>query len=195
MTPGLQLIPVDSVPAQPWRNAGGSTRELFVWPSHDAWQLRISVADIVADGPFSAYPGVDRWFAVLQGQGVVLHLGNERIVLDAHSAVQHFDGALAPQCSLLRGATRDLNLMARRACGQASMHRVKGVDEWFSAAPFRALFVTEPTVLQIDDADAARLPPWSLALSSHGAMQRWRVQCDYGRPQAWWMDFRPRTSP
>ena len=34
--------------------------------------LRISVADIEAHGPFSNFEGVDRWFGVLQGEGVRL---------------------------------------------------------------------------------------------------------------------------
>ena len=34
----------------------------------DDWTLRISVADIDADGPFSPFPGITRWFAVLDGR-------------------------------------------------------------------------------------------------------------------------------
>ena len=71
----LQHIAIDRVPPQPWRNGGGSTRELFTWPGGAApWQLRISVADIERDAPFSAYPGVERWFAVVEGAGVRLQL-------------------------------------------------------------------------------------------------------------------------
>jgi environmental stress-induced protein Ves len=62
-------------PAQTWRNGGGSTRELLAWPEAGAWQLRISVAEITRDGPFSAFAGVQRWFAVLRGDGVRLRLG------------------------------------------------------------------------------------------------------------------------
>ncbi|MFG5407966.1 HutD family protein [Piscinibacter sakaiensis] len=42
------------MPAQPWRNGGGHTRELWTWPADGPWQARLSVADIAADGPFSA---------------------------------------------------------------------------------------------------------------------------------------------
>ena len=54
----------------PWRNGGGVTRELLAWPDPHDWLLRVSVADIHASGPFSKFPGVDRWFAVLAGGAV-----------------------------------------------------------------------------------------------------------------------------
>ena len=63
-------ITVDSAPVTPWRNGGGVTRELLAWPNPADWRLRISVADIAADGPFSAFPGVRRWFTLLSGEGV-----------------------------------------------------------------------------------------------------------------------------
>ena len=59
-------------PPQPWRNGGGVTRELLAWPQAADWRLRVSVADIERDGPFSPFPGVDRWFAVIEGDGVEL---------------------------------------------------------------------------------------------------------------------------
>jgi environmental stress-induced protein Ves len=41
--------------------------------------LRISVAEITRDGPFSAFAGVQRWFAVLEGAGVMLRAGRPAI--------------------------------------------------------------------------------------------------------------------
>ena len=64
--------PWPTTPPQPWRNGGGVTRELLAWPDGGDWRVRVSVADIDADGPFSAFPGVERWFAVLEGAGVAL---------------------------------------------------------------------------------------------------------------------------
>ena len=75
----VHTIHADAVAAQPWRNGGGQTRELLVWPTHldhpyrQNWQLRISRADIASNGPFSRFDGVERWFVVLSGQGVLLH--------------------------------------------------------------------------------------------------------------------------
>ena len=79
----MNLVRCDALEPQPWRNGGGLTRELLAWPSRDDWALRISVADIRADGPFSAFPGVDRWFAVLEGDGVLLALPEGRRSVEA----------------------------------------------------------------------------------------------------------------
>lgn len=202
---GLQLIGVDAVPATPWRNGGGVTRELFAWPSAAAWQLRISVADIDAHGPFSNFPGVDRWFAVVQGHGVVLRFDGQgpvdqaqtgrRLVLDAQSPPARFEAEQAPHCSLQGGATRDLNLMSRRDAGEAHMQRAVNGAEWRSAAPLRALFSALPVRLQIDHTDAATLPAWTLAVSNHAAHQRWRALAPGDSMQAWWMDFQPQPPP
>ena len=52
------LIRLNEVAPVPWRNGGGVTRELLAWPSPGDWALRISVAEVERDGPFSRYPGV-----------------------------------------------------------------------------------------------------------------------------------------
>lgn len=138
MTP--HLILAQCAPAQAWRNGGGKTRELFTWPAQGAWRLRISRADIEADGPFSAFPGVSRWFAVLQGAGVTLTLNGERHRLQAGDAALQFDGALAPACSLIAGPTQDLNLMA--VGGDALMvQAVRGVP-WNGQRQMRGLYTT-----------------------------------------------------
>ena len=60
----FQCIAQADVMPQAWRNGGGQTRELLAWPHGADWSVRISLADIEADGPFSPFPGVQRWFAV-----------------------------------------------------------------------------------------------------------------------------------
>lgn len=129
----MNIIQAEQVAPQTWRNGGGSTRELLAWPNADDWQLRISRADIERDGPFSAFPGVQRWFVVLGGQGVVLHLPTtaghvrEHELLCGHAPLQ-FDGALAPGCNLVNGPTQDLNLMVRG--GQAMLLAVDAGQPW-----------------------------------------------------------------
>ncbi|WP_326539845.1 HutD/Ves family protein, partial [Pseudorhodoferax sp.] len=99
----LHRIDVGAVAPQSWRNGGGQTRELWRWPEQGPWQLRISRADIDRDGPFSAFVGVQRWFAVLSGAGVELQFGTTRRTLRPGDEALHFDGALAPGCRLLDG--------------------------------------------------------------------------------------------
>ena len=112
-----RLICVDDVSPQRWRNGGGVTRELVAWPSVEAWRVRVSVADVAVDGPFSSFPAVERWFAVLDGNGVELTVGGTRHRLTVEDAPLRFSGEAATACRLLDGPTRDLNLMLRGVRG------------------------------------------------------------------------------
>ena len=106
----LNVVRLDDVAPQPWRNGGGVTRELLKWPDADDWILRLSVADIEADGPFSAFPGVQRWIVALTGVG--MELGEPfNVQLEPGLPVYSFDGRFAPMCTLTDGPTKDLNLM------------------------------------------------------------------------------------
>ncbi|QJW85849.1 HutD family protein [Ramlibacter terrae] len=127
-----QLVTLSRVPASPWRNGGGSTRELLAWPGPADWRVRMSVADVESDGPFSAFPGIERWFCVLEGEGVTLRTGAEAHTLREGSDPFRFDGAAAVDCTLLAGATRDFNLMA--APGRARQRRIAGAQR-VQAAP------------------------------------------------------------
>jgi environmental stress-induced protein Ves len=130
------LVRVRDVVPVPWRNGGGRTRELLVGPGAE-WRWRISVADVEADGPFSAFPGVERWFAVLEGEGVALELG-DRVAVVRTGELLCFDGAAAPMCRLLAGPTRDLNLMLRDAAGELCGARSGGA--WAVDWPLRGHF-------------------------------------------------------
>jgi uncharacterized protein len=134
----LQRISADAVPPQPWRNGGGRTRELLAWPPGPDWRLRLSLADIEADGPFSAFAGVQRWFAVIEGAGVHLQLPQGPRTVGRDDAPLQFDGAAAPGCTLVDGPTRDLNLMLRGVTG--ALHRATGGQDWNAPWPWRAAF-------------------------------------------------------
>ena len=102
------------VPASPWRNGGGVTRELACWPEANDWRWRVSVAEVESSGPFSRFDGVQRWFAVLSGAGVRLNLHGQAHELTRASEPFAFDGAAAVDCELLaadmasRGSAKSL---------------------------------------------------------------------------------------
>jgi environmental stress-induced protein Ves len=105
-----QAVPV------PWKNGGGVTRELLTYPSSEQWSVRLSVAHIAQDGPFSVFDGVLRWFAVLSGAGVQLEIQSKQAAkqvanLYSDSAPIAFNGSDATYCSLIDGPTTDFNLM------------------------------------------------------------------------------------
>ena len=102
----------------PWKNGGGETVEIAVHPpgaALDAFDWRISTALVAADGPFSAFPGIDRTLVVLTGAGLELAIGAEPPVrLTADSAPFAFPADAPCAGRLLGGPVTDLNVMTRR---------------------------------------------------------------------------------
>jgi uncharacterized protein len=184
----MNLVRCDAVEPQPWRNGGGLTRELLAWPARDGWALRISVADIRADGPFSAFPGVDRWFAVLEGSGVALGLPGGRVSVTTGDSPLLFDGESAPHCALLAGPTRDLNLMLRREAGRGTMQRARPGEAFAPRSAFRALFCAEACTLQAEGAAALPVPRFALVWDHGSAQAVWRVSAEASL-RAWWIEF------
>lgn len=150
------IVRADDVTPQPWRNGRGRTRELLAWPDPAAWRLRISVADIEADAPFSSFPGVARWLAVLKGAGIELSVAGQaaRRLVRADDPFS-FDGAAAAHCRLLDGPTRDLNLMLRGVPGR--MHVVADGVEWQPTLAQCGLFSAVAGHCQ-----GVELPPYAL---------------------------------
>lgn len=169
----MKLIAADTLAPVPWRNGGGQTRELFTDAPGSAWRVRISLADIAQNGPFSAFPGVQRHFAVLDGEGVVLTLdGMERPVTRGSGPVA-FDGAQAPACRLIDGPTRDLNLMLQSGASGGLVAAVAG-QPWDSPAAWRAAFVTGAALLHLTQGPALAVPAWSLAIGLPAGPLRWQ---------------------
>ena len=117
-----------------WRNGGGSTRELVAWPDSAAWRWRASVAEVTQSGPFSDFTGVQRWFAVLKGDGVCLTVNGYMHMLSKSDQPLAFDGAALTGCELLGGTTRDFNLMVPDGTA-ASVQRVFGSFHTTTSAP------------------------------------------------------------
>lgn len=118
---GLTPIRFADLEPIPWKNGRGVTRELFRAPTDPAgeFDVRVSIADVAASGPFSSYPGIDRIIMLLDGAGMRLHLGGE--VVDLHRAEPYrFDGAAAV-VGEIDSPTRDLNVMVRRGRAHADL--------------------------------------------------------------------------
>ncbi len=189
---GLRIVQWEQALPQPWKNGGGVTRELLAWPAALGWQVRISVAEVARSGPFSAYPGITRWFVVLRGEGVVLRFAEHVHTLAPGSQPLRFEGGQAPHCDLIQGPTLDLNLLAADDAGRADMRCVLPGVPWESDAPLRALFTTQPLGLCVDTRPLIHLPAFALAYTLQGQGQGWRV--DDEAAQAWWLEFTPRPT-
>ena len=116
MSSFLRPLPAHEYRRERWRNGHGWTREVLRMPEGaDDWDWRLSIAEIERDGPFSAFPGIDRELVLLHGNGVRLRFddGELREVLPPHGRVR-FAGESALTGELIDGPTHDLNLMWRR---------------------------------------------------------------------------------
>ncbi len=193
----IKTVSLDQIPTQPWRNGGGSTQELLTWPGADNWLVRISVARIERNGPFSAFPDIERWFAVIHGDGVLLRVGPTNISLLAGTEPHRFDGAIAPECELLGGATQDLNLMVRRDRGVGDMRPVIAGEALISAGRLRAVYTAQPAILVIDEQPPIVLPANTLAWNDDAAGQRWQLSgaAASTHVRAWWLAFAELSSP
>jgi environmental stress-induced protein Ves len=192
-TEALHVVALDKIAPTPWKNGGGTARDLLMWPTASDWSLRVSVAEITRDGAFSDYAGIDRWFAVLRGAGVALQLGSERREQRLGAPPLRFDGALAPMCWLLEGQpTSDLNLLVRRDAGHGSMAIAHTDHDWVSPLAWRALFTTHPLELQIDGEVAAHADGAALIWHAQAAQQRWRIAPPLpAHARAFWIAFQP----
>lgn len=111
----MKIIRRADAVAQPWRNGGGITHELLREPLDGPFALRISIAAIEEDGDFSAFEGIDRVIALLEGDGCRLRRDDGLTVeLDEVGVPFAFAGEDAWACTLYDGPVRDINVMVDR---------------------------------------------------------------------------------
>ena len=120
-------LPAADRVAVPWKNGGGITREIAVFPPGaglEDFEWRISLAEVAATGPFSLFDGVDRHLTVLKG---IMRLDFADRSLELHSADSlAFPGNVAVRGTPLDGPVIDLNVMTRRGVIQASVRHIEG---------------------------------------------------------------------
>jgi environmental stress-induced protein Ves len=182
-------VSLASVPPQPWKNGGGTTRELLAWPAGADWRVRLSVAEVVADGPFSRFEGVQRWFAVLRGAGVRLVVDGVAHTVTATDGPLAFGGAADTCCTLLGGPTQDFNLMLRG--GSARVQRVQGqLQVAPSASQFLAVYTGNEMASVVLGAEAAVFPPHTLLWRDVSATHP-LPPITLDAPGALWMEISP----
>ena len=116
MTTHRVLSPAD-YRRMPWKNGGGHTTEIAAHPAdsgYDSFVWRVSVADVLHDGGFSTFSGVDRTLVLLAGAGMRLTGNGEPLELRTPFEPVRISGDASLNCSLVGGAVRDFNLMVRR---------------------------------------------------------------------------------
>lgn len=167
----MSIVRGADIAVTPWKNGMGRTRELAIHPVGAAlgdFDWRVSVAEVDSAAPFSAFPGVDRQIALLEGAGFVMRFadGSEHR-LDEPYAPFAFAGEASVDVRLIDGATRDFNLMLRRGVAdgrietwRAGAHALDGVALVYAT---RADIVTPEGRLQAGDV-------WHVPTGTQGAL-------------------------
>ena len=106
----VRILHPDDLPAVPWKNGGGITREIARADNTRGLIWRISIADVATDGPFSRFEGLTRILTVIAGAGVDLVTNVGVITAHCGSPVR-FSGDTAVVARLIQGPIRDLNLI------------------------------------------------------------------------------------
>jgi hypothetical protein len=124
---GLAVLRSDDHVPMPWVNGGGTTYQVATSPEGaglDDFDWRVSLADVDASGPFSAFPGIDRILMVIEGAGMELVVDGRFVPLGPLDPFR-FDGASDTRATLVSGPTKDLNVMSRRGRCTASLDVVR----------------------------------------------------------------------
>ncbi len=152
------LIPFAGLSPVPWKNSGGSTTEIAIGPPDSGFEdfdWRVSLATIEKDGAFSAFPGVDRTLALVEGHGMTLEIDGEPSLVTDTEPVVAFDGSSQVIAKLSRGGSTDFNAMTRseRCYHTFGRRRLSGDSTASSTFVARA----DVTVLFLAEGDALEL--------------------------------------
>lgn len=117
----------------PWKNGRGVAHLVAASPAgagYDGFDWQVSRPEIAADGPFSSFPGIDRQFMLVHGNGLTLKVrsASERLSFDHPIAAPlepfAFRGEWDVDCALRDGPVQALNVMTRRGRAGARLEVV-----------------------------------------------------------------------
>ncbi|KMZ12302.1 hypothetical protein BHUM_04634 [Candidatus Burkholderia humilis] len=167
--------------ASPWKNGGGVTREVAVYPagaSMDAFAWRVSIADVAQAGPFSRFDGIDRTLVLLDGAGMVLHEGARTHTLESPLEIARFTGEASIDASPVDGPTRDFNLMVHHDAAHGTLDVWRAGESHDIDADTALLYCAQGSIsISVNDAkritleqgDTLRIDRCKAYFSTHGA--------------------------
>lgn len=160
--------------SQPWKNGGGVTHEIVRWPDrggdnagddagdNDAYDVRISIADDRAPGPFSRFPGYRRWSFLADSAPIVLDVAGTVHELVARGDHIEVGGDVPITCALPAGPTRLFNILVRDGVDVVVGHGP-------CPRPIRFAFALE-AMAWLPEGHAAVFEPPELATLARGAV-------------------------
>ena len=158
-----RLLSAQDRPARPWKNGGGVTRDVAVFPEgagDEDFLWRASLATIAAPGPFSPFPGVDRAFLLVEGAlRIRIGDGDEHHLHGGASAPLLFGGEEAVMAAPVEGPCLALNIMTRRGKASARITawdrvRPTSADTLLLIAPTATIVRCGPQDFPLSDGDA-----------------------------------------
>lgn len=121
------LLPAHETRRTRWLNGQGWTREILRVPQGDgeAFDVRLSIADIGEDSLFSLFPGCERATALLAGEGVELTFADgRRERLEPPHGRLAYSGDEVVAARLLDGAVQVFNAIWNARCHTGTLlHR------------------------------------------------------------------------
>lgn len=101
----------------PWANGRGTTVEMLREDGPEGLRLRLSMASVVEDGPFSLFPGIERNLTVIAGPGFRLE---GAVALDCRPRVPvAFPGDVEVRAAGVgQEPSEDFNVMTAQALGR-----------------------------------------------------------------------------
>lgn len=122
------LLRPDNYTRSPWKNGGGVFTDIADAHRADAPQKdwdsllwRFASTPIVAPGPFSYMPGIDRLQMVVAGRGLVLKSPTQEFDEREPFTTVRFTGELDIVTELEAGPVEVVNLMARRGAAEIEL--------------------------------------------------------------------------
>ncbi|TQD48280.1 HutD/Ves family protein [Marilutibacter aestuarii] len=131
--PGVHALAAESVPGNSPCDGDGDHDGRG---AGDAWDWRLSIAEIDEDAAYSSFPGVDREQMLLSGNGLRLRLGEHVETLMPPHDRHVFPGEAPVFAELVDGRVQAINLMWRR--GRVAL------QSWFRPLVGPMLVFTDP---------------------------------------------------
>lgn len=174
--PQLQMIARAAQRDEPWANGAGSTTVILREPDSADWRIRISVARVEREGPFSELASTRRVLVPLDAS-MTLRFPDGHELHGARFGTLTFDGSPAPIGLLPDGPTRDFNLMLREGSPGEVLPRTLVDSMVLPREPgvrWLAYLESGRAVLRAGDGETAELNPHDAALVTPGG-GAWRT--------------------
>ena len=105
----------------PWANGRGTSYEIASDRNDSGeWTWRLAMAPVIEDGPFSRIECINRFLAVIEGNGMLLSVDRKKLQCQPLQVVR-FRGDAITEAALTDGPITDINLMLRRKEAEGEM--------------------------------------------------------------------------